>query len=1209
MNVACPSCSTRYSVDDARIPPSGVTIKCPKCQHVFVAKRDGANAPAPAPRPSSAVALPGSAAPGSRGNAVALPGTAAPKAAPPPQRRAEAGDDELDLGLDEPTSAQKPQAKPSPPPKTATPKEMPRAKKASEALDFIDDTANRAGVQSTGAPHAPEYRVRKRNGRTEGPYGTTRIVVMLKNKELTGGEDISEDGLHWRSMTSNPELNRVINDIANAGDQSFGNVDLPVPAGDLPAPKGKLPKAGGAKNPSSDLQLSSPLDELDASDHGAAARGGGHGSGAPGDFDLGLEDDMPPRPPPKANAGAGSYSQTKPEAHAPPGSGDLEDLDLDRPAGHESKKKGAPQPPPSATPAPAAGKKGAKAENGAVAGEALEVGEIPELPPIWQTYKKYILGFVGLIALFLVGFFTHIWTPCGAYGVKCIAALFQPPPPPPPEKPPPPPPKVADPKEIAGLIDEGSYEGFRSVFVTVDNLGPNLPDNMLAAAKARGFATLAFGTQAFAIAQLSKAVEALNTVDLAKAMGGNAAAANVEIQKARAALELANGANESAATQLAALLEQRGDDKELGYLLGIARMRLGDAPGALQALDKAIVADPRYAPALHTIGDVVLATGSPEDAAEWYQKALLAQPAHTRSAIAGAALYKALNRYGERRRMMALAAEHVDRGLPPEQRAPFLFETAQAFDLADMLDRGAGAAKEAARLEPANNAYVALAASAMADAGLAKDALPIIDPVVARDPNNVDVLLARARVYIKLEELFTKAFVDLEAARKVAPKDPRPLVYEARFNRSIGKIADAREALTRAVKLEGAGASAFIDLGRIDLTVGDVDAAFNNAVEAVKVDPNSAAAHALLGDCLLLRDEVDKALKEYEASIKLDDENVAANLGYANAIRDLGAKSGDDAAVARAVPIYLKLLLDNPKNPTVMFEYGRAMELQHNIPAALELYGEAAGIDEKDVRPHLKMASAFIEAEPPDLANAARSVAFARKIEAGGAKQSGLVRYWEARLALLENKPHDAEAAMRSAVELEPRNAIYHYWLGKSLEATNSLYEAISYYEKAVTLNSRLGVALRALGQSALERNQFEKAREWFDKYREAAPDDHTIWGDIGESYVKQNREDDAMKAYQTAVKFNPKNARARLAMGNIMANKGQDKEAEREFELATRADPNVGDAWCQLGLSLARGKITKEAKRALEKCVESRSSTEDLRASAKDALESGKVD
>src|SRR5687767_3101655 len=107
MNVACPSCSTRYSVDDARIPPSGVTIKCPKCQHVFVAKKD---APAQS-RDASAVPLPGTAAAGSRGSPVALPGKSASKPAAaqrPGPGHGHQEDGELDLGLDEPApSAQK----------------------------------------------------------------------------------------------------------------------------------------------------------------------------------------------------------------------------------------------------------------------------------------------------------------------------------------------------------------------------------------------------------------------------------------------------------------------------------------------------------------------------------------------------------------------------------------------------------------------------------------------------------------------------------------------------------------------------------------------------------------------------------------------------------------------------------------------------------------------------------------------------------------------------------------------------------------------------------------------------------------------------------------------------------------------------------------------------------------------------------------------
>ncbi|MCK6552638.1 hypothetical protein L6R52_42840, partial [Myxococcota bacterium] len=209
---------------------------------------------------------------------------------------------EDDLALEPPPHARSDTPPPSRP-------AAPAAAKAGDALDFIDSTADRAGVKPTGGSTSTEYRVRRRNGRIEGPFGLGRIVAMLKNKEFTGGEDISEDGLSWRSMTSNRELNQVINDLASADDAlSFGNVDF---GGDVAAP-GKVPsKIGPAATPSrgapskpspasgGGLELSSPLDGLSA------------GGGA-SELDLGgLDDDMPP--PAAAKKPSGAYGPGVPK--------------------------------------------------------------------------------------------------------------------------------------------------------------------------------------------------------------------------------------------------------------------------------------------------------------------------------------------------------------------------------------------------------------------------------------------------------------------------------------------------------------------------------------------------------------------------------------------------------------------------------------------------------------------------------------------------------------------------------------------------------------------------------------------------------------------------------------------------------------------------------------------------------------------------------
>lgn len=53
MILTCPSCSTRYQVDEANFPPLGRQVRCAKCGHIW--HQAG---PAPAPEPEAAVVAP-----------------------------------------------------------------------------------------------------------------------------------------------------------------------------------------------------------------------------------------------------------------------------------------------------------------------------------------------------------------------------------------------------------------------------------------------------------------------------------------------------------------------------------------------------------------------------------------------------------------------------------------------------------------------------------------------------------------------------------------------------------------------------------------------------------------------------------------------------------------------------------------------------------------------------------------------------------------------------------------------------------------------------------------------------------------------------------------------------------------------------------------------------------------------------------------------
>ena len=100
MKISCERCSAQYDLDENRIPPSGMQMKCPACLHTFVVRRSGAQAgPPPMPAPPVAVAPPATAAPkkreielstfGDDEGPTPLPASAPGMIAPPP--------DEIDL--------------------------------------------------------------------------------------------------------------------------------------------------------------------------------------------------------------------------------------------------------------------------------------------------------------------------------------------------------------------------------------------------------------------------------------------------------------------------------------------------------------------------------------------------------------------------------------------------------------------------------------------------------------------------------------------------------------------------------------------------------------------------------------------------------------------------------------------------------------------------------------------------------------------------------------------------------------------------------------------------------------------------------------------------------------------------------------------------------------------------------------------------------
>ena len=1013
----------------------------------------------------------------------------------------------------------------------------------SGTLDFIDDAKSKARLDFNSSV-SRELKVRHRNGRVEGPYGYDRLKALIRNGVLTGTEDISDDGTSWRALTSDIELNAVLNQRGSFdAELTFGQVDL---------------------------------DTGDGSSIDLAQKMGPKSSNLSSDLDIGLGKLAPPIDTP---------------APPPSGSGTEPPSSLDELIGNLDLKNSTdlkdPHAPADSYP------------------DDLVVEPIPEVPAFWEIHKTQIIGFAGAALFILVGIYTHFLTSLGAFGIPAMIEVmtYQAPPPAPPP-PPPTPAKVANLEEVQDLIDDRAFESFRSAIATLEQAGRLLPLNAIALAKARVFASISYGKELFPIEAAQEAVATLSSIDPNTPLEDKTIHVEHELLKARAGLAILEGEIAGALSELKTASVARTDDPELAYLLGVALEANTQPSEAIAAYDRAIVAAPKKSWGYAHIGSLLVLDNNP-DARIWFEKAVAANPKDARSAIELANLYRLAGRQEAADHALVAAARAASFGLPPKERVAILLQAIEAYDANNKFHEVRDLAKEAARLAPADPKAASFGALAQALDGDSKGALITLNNVLARSPNNLDALIARARTHMLLDNV-ANALLDLETARPL-DSGVRVLVWLARFNTEIGKTKDATRNLLVAIRRQTNMASPRIELSKLALTEGDVDESHLQAEEAVRAEPGNSSAIIQLGFTQIRRGEFRRAETSFRDALELNKNSLEARLGLAVALRDQGARSRNPAhneTLARSVPLFLKCLRDHPDNPRVLFEYGRALEIYGDLEGAITLYERTAELDQKDVRPHLKMVSAHLSQTPPAFKRAQASLKRAQDIELKSGRQNAEVRFWEARIFLHANNTPKALVAIRRASEMEPRNAIYYYWLGQVLERSSALYESIKAYKRAIKLNSRYAIAHRTLGRAEMERFRFSDARENFNKYAQYKPNDPSIWTDIGESYSRQNKESKALEAFNKALRGNPRDTKALLESGYIHSRRGHEKEAQRSFQIAAKADPSFGEAWCALGLSLGERSLNRRAREALSKCLKFDNSPRDLVASARDLLD-----
>ncbi|WP_437578160.1 tetratricopeptide repeat protein [Sorangium sp. So ce887] len=342
IKVECDGCKSPYQVDEKRIPPAGLRMRCPKCGTSLLVTKGGAGAaPAPTPAPTPT--------PAPRAGAGGLQLS---------ERSAPAMHDDADLPVAAPEDvafpAVAPPRRPGPAPVATPPRRA--APTAPAAPAPLPEPSGPEVFGEIGLPDVPDRPAPsdRRNAKTvpqRRGFGEIDLMVELPSPTDAEVQGLDPDDLPvvYGNMPAAPApfgaRSRAESRTAPATPTAFAESDLPAPSDPLP-PSSRRILGFGIR----DSRPSAPSG-FGARDSGAASqplsrgRTRGMGDVAPPrvvpEYDFGdLDDDAPPAPPARSSSGSMSFGfgelelplEGDGEAELPSPSGDLPIMASDLPS-------------------------------------------------------------------------------------------------------------------------------------------------------------------------------------------------------------------------------------------------------------------------------------------------------------------------------------------------------------------------------------------------------------------------------------------------------------------------------------------------------------------------------------------------------------------------------------------------------------------------------------------------------------------------------------------------------------------------------------------------------------------------------------------------------------------------------------------------------------------------------------------------------------
>lgn len=191
---------------------------------------------------------------------------------------------------------------------------------------------------------------------------------------------------------------------------------------------------------------------------------------------------------------------------------------------------------------------------------------------------------------------------------------------------------------------------------------------------------------------------------------------------------------------------------------------------------------------------------------------------------------------------------------------------------------------------------------------------------------------------------------------------------------AAARFAEAREALERVVRAEGASSPLLLELARTAVKTRDFDGALGYLAHARSLEPGNALVHFFFGMVCVEKDLVREAYESLKKAVELDPDNALIN--YA-----MGAVATHRHEPAESLPYFRKYLRLSPGDPRGHFALGAALFYSNLFDEARPEFEQAVRAPETATGAHYFLGRLARQAN--DLETARREIEQALKLDPG----------------------------------------------------------------------------------------------------------------------------------------------------------------------------------------------------------------------------------